>query len=251
MTRKPCSIWVGFDPREADAFAVAKESIRKHLSLRLPVTGLLLTDLQRRGLYTRPIEMRASAADRPVMWDVVSDAPMSTQHANARFFLPHLVKGGGWALFVDGDILVRSNLCRMFDQLDDSKALYCVQHQYEAASGTKMDGQIQTAYARKNWSSVMAMNLDHAANRALTLDVLNTMPGRDLHRFFWLDDCDIGALDPEWNHLVGVHAHRDDAKLAHFTLGTPTMAGFETQPFADEWREERDAWARGTLSFGS
>lgn len=250
MTTRQCTIWVGFDEREADAFAVAKESIRRRLSIRLPVMGLLLTDLQRRGLYKRPIEWRPSAADRPVMWDVVSDAPMSTQHAIARFFIPHLTARGGWALFTDGDVLVRSNLCRLFDHLDDSKALYCVQHQYQPAPGSKMDGQIQTAYARKNWSSVMALNLDHPANRALTLDVLNNTPGRDLHRFMWLEDRQIGALDPEWNHLVGAQEHCEDAKVAHFTLGTPSMPGFETQPFADEWRRERDDWARGALSFG-
>jgi hypothetical protein len=33
----------------------------------------------------------------------------------------------------------------------------------------------------------MVFNCDHPANRALTLDLINTVPGRDLHRFCWLD----------------------------------------------------------------
>jgi hypothetical protein len=66
-----------------------------------------------------------------------------------------------------------------------------------------MDGQAQTRYARKNWSSFVIFNCDHVANKALTLDVVNNAPGRDLHRFFWLADCDIGELSPEWNYLVG------------------------------------------------
>src|SRR5258708_4147626 len=102
------SIWIGFDPREAAAFAVARSSCGRHLTRRFPIGGIVLDDLMKAGLYRRPIEYRTSAADKPIMWDVVSDAPMSTQHANARFLVPHLA-GSGWALFMDGDMLVRTN----------------------------------------------------------------------------------------------------------------------------------------------
>ncbi len=64
--------------------------------------------------------------------------------------------------------------------------------------------------------------------------MVNTLPGRDLHRFCWLDDDLIGALPAEWNVLIGEEDHPDPA-LAHFTLGVPDMDGYETQPFADEW----------------
>src|SRR3954467_2559139 len=160
------SIWLGYDEREGNAFAVARESCRKHLNIPIPIYGLLLTDLIKLGYYTRQIEYRPSAADRPVMWDVVSDAPQSTEHANARFFVPFLAKTG-WALFCDGDVLFRGNVKHLFDQLDPAKAVYCVKHKHEAKLGAKMDGQIQTAYSRKNWSSVIAWNVEHPANRPL------------------------------------------------------------------------------------
>ncbi len=244
------SIFIGWDPREAAAFAVARESCRRHLTRPIPIHGLLLEDLQKQGLYTRSIEYRPSAADKPIMWDVVSDAPMSTQHANARFFVPMLAKTG-WALFVDGDVMFRGNVCRLFEQLDNSKAVYCVQHKHEPEPGTKMDGQVQTQYARKNWTSVIAFNCDHPANKALTPDVLNKTPGRDLHRLFWLADCDIGELDAAWNYLVGHSDPEVSATVAHFTSGTPDMDGYADQKYSDEWRMFRDDWARGTLSFGS
>jgi hypothetical protein len=244
------SIYIGWDPREAAAFAVARESCRKHLTRPIPVHGLLLSDLQKAGLYTRPLEYRPSAADKPVMWDVVSDAPMSTQHANARFFVPMLAKTG-WALFCDGDVLFRGNACRLFEHLDNRKAVYCVWHDHAPGVGTKMDGQVQTSYGRKNWSSVIAFNCDHPANQALTLDVLNNTPGRDLHRLFWLSDCDIGELEPAWNYLVGASDPDVGATIAHFTSGVPDMAGYESCEYADEWRQVRDDWARGALSFGS
>jgi lipopolysaccharide biosynthesis glycosyltransferase len=248
------SIWIGWDRREAAAFAVARESCRRHLTAPIPIYGLLLDDLIKMGLYTRPIEYRPSAADKPIMWDVVSDHPQSTDHANARFFLPHLAKKmglGGWALFVDGDVMFRGNVCRLFEQLEDSKALYCVHHDYAPVSSVKMDNQVQSVYARKNQSSVMAVNLDHPANKVLTLEVLNTTPGRDLHRFCWLNDSDIGELDQAWNYLVGHTAPELSATICHFTSGTPDMDGYSEQKYADEWRMVRDDWARGPLSFGS
>lgn len=236
------SVWIGWDPREAAAFAVARSSCRRHLNLPIPIYGLVLDDLKANGLYTRPMEYRPSAADKPIMWDVVSDAPMSTQHANARFFVPMLAKTG-WALFCDGDVLFRGNVARLFEGLDPGKAVCCVHHRHEPEPGTKMDGQVQTRYGRKNWSSVIAFNCDHPANKALTLDVLNNTPGRDLHRFFWLADCDIGELSPKWNWLVGHTKAPVDPHVVHFTDGVPDMPGYESVDFADEWRAELRRWA--------
>lgn len=244
------SVFLGWEPREAAAFAVARESCRKHLTQPIPIYGLVLSDLIKRGLYTRPIEYRDCAADRPVMWDVVSDAPQSTEHANSRFFVPLLAKTG-WALFCDGDVMFRGNVARLFDQFDPAKAVYCVQHRHEPEPGTKMDGQVQTRYGRKNWSSVLAFNCDHPANKALTLDLLNTTPGRDLHRFCWLQDHEIGELGPEWNWLVGHSDPAVDPVVCHFTSGTPDMPGYESVDYAQEWCAARDDWARGALSFGS
>lgn len=243
------SIWLGWDPREASAFAVARSSCRSHLTRPIPIYGVVLDDLIKRGLYKRPIEYRPSAADKPIMWDVISDAPQSTEHANSRFFVPHLAKTG-WALFCDGDVIFRSNVARLFEGLDKSKALYCVNHKRIQQPGTKMDGQIQQVYGRKNASSVMIFNCDHPANNALTLDVLNNTPGRDLHKFFWLAECDIGELDQSWNYLVGETQPTESVNIAHFTLGVPDMPGYRDCEYANEWRDRLSDWARGPLSFG-
>lgn len=236
------SIYIGFDPREAAAFAVARYSIRRHLTQPIPIRGLVLNDLIAKGLYRRPIEFRHVAADKPIMWDVLSNAPMSTQHANARFLVHHLA-GTGWALFMDGDMLVRGNLARVFEGLDNSKALYCVHHKHITESTVKMDGQVQTKYARKNWSSFMLINCDHEANKSLTVDAINMLPGRDLHRFCWLDDSEIGELDQKWNFLVGHSDPSIDPVVVHHTTGTPDMPGYENVAYADDWRAELARWA--------
>lgn len=240
------SIWIGWDAREAAAFAVARASVERYALRQWPIYGVVLSKLQAAGLYTRAIEMRPGV-DRPVMWDVISDAVMSTQHACARFLVPHLAHHG-WALFMDGDMMVRDNLAPLFASLDRKFAVYCVKHNHKPLDGLKMDGQPQQQYARKNWSSFVIFQAHHPANKALTPEMVNSLPGRDLHRFCWLDDSQIGELDPAWNFLVG---HSDPTivpKCIHWTSGTPDMRGYEDAPFAAEWRAARDQWAMGALS---
>lgn len=244
------SIWIGFDPRETDCFAIARWSVARRLSKPIPIYGLVLSKLQESGLYYRPMEYRRSAVDKPIMWDCLSEAPMSTEHANARFLVPHLAKTG-WALFMDGDMLGRGDLCEMFDTLDPAKAVYCVKHCHRPDSKIKMDGQAQTQYARKNWSSFMVFNCDHEENQKLTLEMINTRPGRDLHRLCWLPDDLIGELGPEWNYLVGHSDKSIDPKVVHFTDGTPTMIGYENGPYTEDWRRERDEWAGAEINGAS
>jgi len=231
------SIWIGYDPREAEAFSVARVSIRKHLTMQIPIRSLFLDELRGRGLYTRPTEVRDNR-----LWDVISEAPMSTEFAISRFLVPHLAQTG-WALFMDCDMLARANLARVFDLCDPSKAVMCVKHSYEPAATEKMDGQAQLRYARKNWSSFMIFNLEHEANRQLTPAMVNALPGRDLHRFCWLEDDQIGELPPEWNFLVGHTDSSIDPKVVHFTEGGPWMKGYENVPYAAEWLQQRRSWA--------
>lgn len=238
--------WIGFDPREAPAFAVARSSLLRNLNgAHVQVVGVVLDHLREQGLYWRETERREGK-----LWDVISGAPMATEFAISRFLVPYLARQvhgarGGWALFMDCDMLVRGNLADAFRQFDPDKAVMCVKHNYNPPEGLKMDGQEQLRYARKNWSSVMAFNLDHPSNDRLTVDLVNTVPGRDLHRFCWLDDSEIGEIGPEWNFLVGHTDPSVDPKIVHHTEGSPCMAGYENVAFADEWRKELAAWAQG------
>lgn len=227
------SIYIGFDHREREAFRVAIRSIHCHLSSRVHINSIALPYLAARGLYTRP-----TARKDGILFDPISAAPMSTEFAIARFLTPVLAQSG-WALFVDGDILARADLIELFDMADPRYAVMCVQHRNgHDLAPVKMDGQPQTIYPRKNWSSVMLFNCDHPAHGSLQFQRarVNELPGRDLHRFAWLDDDLIGELPARWNHLIGVDDHDPSAAVAHFTLGLPDMPGYENSPFAEEWR---------------
>lgn len=200
--------------------------------------GLVLSDLERMGIYTRPWEIRENGQ----LWDVLSDAPMSTEFACSRFLTPILAKTG-LALFMDCDILARGNVARLFDRAEKKYAVMVVKHHHDPDYQVKMDGQQQTKYLRKNWSSVMLFNVDHPANRKLTHEMVNTLPGRELHRFCWLEDDEIGELGPEWNYLVGHTSTEVEPQLVHFTDGVPFMAGYQHVEFAEEYRRELELWA--------
>ncbi len=236
---KPASIWIGYDTREQAAFDVARASIQKRLTIKaIPVRGIMFDDVKSRGLYWRPTERRLGK-----LWDTISGAYMSTEFAISRFLVPHLATQGGYAVFLDCDVLAKGNLARLFNEVHEQrgKAVYCVQHDHKPTHEVKMDGQVQTSYARKNWSSVMVFDCDHPSNKKLTLDLINGARGLDLHQFCWLQDDEIGALDPKWNHLVDNSRETKpevEPKVIHFTEGGPWMDGFMDVPWADDWRAE-------------
>lgn len=231
------SIFIGYDPRETEAFEVCRRSLRRH-AIGSPIIALDLPELRSIGIYDRPTSRRDG-----VLWDDISEAPMSTEFAISRFLTPTMA-GHGYALFMDCDVMARHDLGPLFAQAeaDPSKAVWCVKHNYTPANATKMDDQIQTTYSRKNWSSVMLFNVDHPSNKALTVELINTVPGRDLHRFCWLQDEEIGELHPKWNFLVGVTDDAIDPCLVHFTNGGPWFDEYRDVPYADEWLHWRRRW---------
>lgn len=232
------SIWIGYDSRpfETVAFAVTRHSIRRRLTCPIPIRPLHLKELRERGLYTRSLAVKDNK-----LWDPISQSPMSTEFAISRFLVPFLAKEG-WALFLDCDILAQANFANVFEAADRRYAVQCVKHDYRPTASVKMDGQAQVAYPRKNWSSFLLFNCSHPANKRLTLDMVNNLPGRDLHRFCWLEDDEIGELPQEWNFLVG---HTDPAiipKAVHHTEGVPLLPGYENVPYAEEWFAELTHW---------
>lgn len=233
---KPLQIFIGWDAHQMRACNVAMFSAAgSTFAASLDIRRLALEEMIAKGLYARPTTIVNNAAGSFGYWDAISEAPMSTGHAIARFLVPTLCDYAGWALFTDGDVLFRRDLSELFALADPRYAVQVVQHTYAPVETVKMDGQVQTQYARKNWSSVILWNAGHPANRALTVELVNTVPGRDLHRFCWLDDDLIGALPPEWNVLVGHSSPALDPAIVHFTEGVPDTPGYEHMPYSDEW----------------
>jgi hypothetical protein len=239
---KKLKIYMGWDSREPLAFDVARHSILRRTSLP-KATQIIPLELQHLGhILTRAIEERTTETGQRQLWCPISDAPMSTEFAISRFCVPFLQKDG-WALFLDCDIVCLDDIAKLFALADEKFAVMVVKHDHKPTEAVHMDGQIQTQYARKNWSSVVLWNCSHEANKNLTLEKLNTWPGRDLHAFKWLKDEEIGALPLAWNQLIGVTATKGtlmgEISIAHYTNGGPWMKDWTAEPADEIWLEEQ------------
>ncbi len=231
MTR----VYIGYDEREHDAYEVCASSILRHASVPVDIIPLEQGVLRKVGLYDRPVRMEGAQRI-----DEREGRPFSTDFAFTRFLVPALNLYRGTALFVDCDFLFTRDIAELFDLHDETLAISVVKHRHIPSETVKMDGQSQGAYPRKNWSSLMLWNCEHPATKNITVKAVNYESGRWLHGLSWLHDEDIGSIPLTWNWLSGVSEPLDEVPSAiHYTLGIPTMAGYEDCPYADLWREER------------
>jgi len=216
----PIPVFVGYDPREAIAFHTCVNSIIRHASQPVAIMPVALNLFQ---------DYKETHGDN------------SNHFVYTRFLVPHLMSYTGWAIFIDGDMIVRDDIVKLWDYKDKdfNKDVYVVKHDYKTRMKKKYLGAKNEDYPRKNWSSVILWNCSSWPNRKLTPEFVQTQPGSYLHRFSWLDDNRIGELPIEWNWLPDEFGPNKDAKLLHYTLGTPCFHEFADTPQADEWHCER------------
>ena len=226
---EPLRVYVGWDSREDIAYQVCKQSILDHASVPVKVIPLKQDDLRKKGIYTRSVDQLAS-----------------TEFTFTRFLVPYLAGYTGWALFIDCDFVFLDDVKKIFDQADDKYAIMCAQHDYTPKEGTKMDGQVQHVYPRKNWSSMMLINCGSYTNGVLTKELVNneTKTGAYFHRFSWVPDAEVGELSHEWNWLVGWYKEPEDGtpKALHYTEGGPWFKEYENCEYALEWYKAKSSY---------
>lgn len=217
-------VFVGYDSREDIAWQVCRCSLLRLAKHPIEVHAIRQKTLRDRGIYTRPNDVKAS-----------------TEFSLTRFLTPYLADYDGWSVFVDCDTLFTTDVAELLPELDNTKAIYVVKHEYTPHNAIKMDGKTQHIYPRKNWSSFVVFNGAHPNVKTLTPDVVNTSSPIDLHRFTWTPDDTIGALSSEWNFLVGDYpAPAKTPKMIHYTNGGPWFDAWQDVDFADLWiAEER------------
>lgn len=225
----PLDVYIGHDSRMPEVSAVCAYSLKRHATTDVRVHVLDQARLRAGGLFTR-----------------AEDPKASTEFTYTRFLTPSLNGFQGQALFCDNDFLWLGDVARLLDEAEDGKALNCVQHDYTPKATTKMDGQEQSAYPRKNWSSLMLFDAGHPSNAALTPEVVSSQTPQYLHRMQWLDDSELGELHERWNWLEGWHSGEPEEMpgAIHYTMGGPWFDECRGVDFADLWLEERDRWER-------
>jgi lipopolysaccharide biosynthesis glycosyltransferase len=223
------TFYIGYDSKEDIAYRVCKQSLLEKSSIEINVISLKLYELVQKNLYTRSIDPLAS-----------------TEFTYSRFLVPSLMNFKGWAVFCDCDFLFFNDVEDLFKGLDSSKAVYCVKHDYTPKEKHKMNGQQQTIYPRKNWSSFIIFNCNHPSNRKLTIDLVNNESGSFLHQFKWLSDNEIGSLDERWNWLEGWTSSHNESKpyAVHYTRGGPWFDEWQDVEFAKEWLVQRDNYLK-------
>ena len=223
------NVYIGYDSKEDIAYRVCKYSILKRSGSKVKITSLKLHELVAKNLYKRDIDPLAS-----------------TEFTYSRFLVPALNNYNGWAIFCDCDFIFFEDISNILTDIDQSKAVYCVQHDYTPKEKHKMDGQKQTIYPRKNWSSFILFNCAHPSNKKLSVDLVNSETGSFLHQFKWLEDNEIGSLDERWNWLEGWTSNHNDKKpyAVHYTRGGPWFDEWQDVEFASEWTKERDEYLK-------
>jgi lipopolysaccharide biosynthesis glycosyltransferase len=202
---KPIPIFIGYDPREAIAFHVCANSIIRHASRPVAIIPLAL------NLFDDYKETHTDG---------------SNQFIYSRFLVPHLMNFQGHAIFIDGDMIVRDDIIKLWDLRRLDLDVQVVMHDYKTRMTEKYLGAKNENYPRKNWSSVILWNCNSFPNRKLTPEFIQKSTGAELHRFTWLQDERIGELPPEWNWLPDEY-------------GPPCFHEFATTNQGSEWHRER------------
>lgn len=215
-------VFIGYDSNETVALYTLMHSIIARASRPVSIIPLVLNQLP----MNRP---RAEF--------------QSTEFSFSRFLVPWMCGYEGKAIFMDSDMICMADICELWD-IPTDRTVSVVKHNYRPNMENKFLNQPQSNYPKKNWSSVMVFNNAHC--KALTPERVNTASGAYLHQFQWVEYGDveaysmIGELPPEWNHLVGEENQGpiEDAKLIHYTRGTPCFAKYSYGTEAVLWKRE-------------
>jgi hypothetical protein len=199
-SNQPLRSFIGYDHRQSVAMNVLQFSIFRRSSKPVSITPIVLPTLpmKRQGL---------------------------TPFTFSRFLVPWLCDYQGWALFLDIDFLVLSDIADLFALADDRYA----------AMASKNPKKFE-------WASMILFNCAHPANRVLTPDYVDD-PQRcqSPHTMDWLPPDLVGGLPGEWNHLVGYDAPRADAKMVHYTQGMPIYEETTGSEYREQWLAEHKA----------
>jgi hypothetical protein len=209
------SIVVGFDQRESIAYHVFCQSVIDQSSM--PIQFLPLAE----NTLNKYKEVHTDGSNKFIY---------------SRFLTPYLMDFSGWAIFADGDMVCQADISELWSLRDETKAVQVVKHDYKTKAAKKYLGNKNEDYPKKNWSSLILWNCGHPENSILTPEFIQSQPGSYLHRFSWLDEDLIGGLNTEWNWLAIEYPENPNAKLIHYTLGTPCFKDYANESMSEKWK---------------
>ena len=207
----PIKIFIGWDSRYPACADVLKYSSQKRARVPVDIKFLRLKEL-----------------------NLVKNDPLaSTEFTYTRFLVPYLCEYKGHALFLDSDMVCQADIAELFEYCSSDFAIRCVHHNYNPIAKTKMEGQTQTQYPRKNWSSLMLMNCERL--KKLTKHFIEGATGAALHQFQFLGNNEIGDVPKEWNLLDSWNGR---GKIIHYTMGGPGLEQYRRHHYGSIYFRE-------------
>lgn len=141
-----------------------------------------------------------------------------TQFTFTRYLPPLLCGYKGKSLFLDSDMLCLGDISELFSyEFEEPVAVVKNKERFE-------------------WPSLMMFNNELCQN--LTKEYIENPESKPMS-FEWAES--VGELPPEWNHCVGYDEPRSDAKLVHYTSGTPGFKERRSCEYSKEWHAEKEA----------
>lgn len=154
----------------------------------------------------------------------------------SRYLVPYLCDFKGFAIFIDGDMVVERDIAELWSLRHKGYPALVVKHDYKTKHPRKYIGtNIENSnvdYPRKNWSSVILWNCEHPDNAVLTPEFVTAQEPKFLHRFEWAKE--VGPLPDNWNYLVGEYPP-NPADLYHYTLGVPGIKHYSNDFASWKW----------------
>ena len=207
---------IGYDEKEAVAYHTCVESLISNSSKHINITPLCLKHFKK---------YKENHKDG------------SNEFIYSRFLTPYLMNFKGWAIYLDGDMVCLDDINQLWDLRNEKYALQVVKHEYKTKMQQKYWGNKNENYPRKNWSSVILWNCSHFQNKLLKPSFVSRKSGAFLHRFKWLKDEEIGELHKSWNWLAIEYDENPNAKIIHYTLGTPCFKEFKNTGMSKYWEK--------------
>ena len=209
-------IVVGFDQKESVAYHTFVQSV-----------------IEKSTIPTRfmPLSIRSLTNYKETHKDGSNDFIYS------RFLVPYLMNFNGWAIYADGDMVCLEDIKKLWDLRDDKFAVQVVKHDYKTKVKSKYWGNKNEDYPRKNWSSLILWNCNHASHKILNPEFIQKQSGAFLHRFSWIKDKEIGQIEKEWNWLAMEYEEKKDINLIHYTIGTPCFKEYHDKSLSSYWKK--------------
>ena len=122
IVKEPLNIYIGFDEIETVAYHTLSQSIIKNASKPVRISPIYSQHFK--NFFNRP-----------------RDKKQSNAFSFSRFLVPYLNRYSGYAIFMDCDMMLRTDIFDVFNEINPDNAISVVKHDYTPSDKKKISKQ--------------------------------------------------------------------------------------------------------------